>query len=242
MRTLQLLCLLITATFTANAQYILNLQTGELTPCESVEDVSEPVRTVSEIDGGYLVTYDIPEAYVHSPFANTDAVEVLIPGFTQLSRYDYPLLPLKLDQIEIGQYNDAEFTLKSSEINVLDIEVAGAPYLNDGIEPEHASDIVPYSGLYPDYIIGHTQVRKYKSHIAFFFIAPLNYDYEAKQIHACYQMTIEIKGKTSGIEEISDKQADGNVEYYNLHGVRICNPTKGVYLRHHGSRWDKVVL
>ena len=244
MRTIQLLCLLLTATFTGSAQHILDLRTGELTPCESVEDVSAPVRTVSEINGGYLVTYDIPEAYVHSPFVNTNAVEIVIPGFTQYGANYEPQLPVMLETLNIEPYKYADITLKSTEINIInvsdiDIEVAGAPYFNEGIGPEYATEITPYSGLFPDYIIGNPQIL---NRSAVFWIAPLNYDYEAKQIHACYQMTIEIKGKTSGIEEISDNQADGNVEYYNLHGVRVSNPTKGVYLRHQGSRWEKVVL
>ena len=48
------------------------------------------------------------------------------------------------------------------------------------------------------------------------------------------------RSESSGIDDIL---ADGDeVEYYNLHGVRIVNPTKGIYIKREGNKVTKVVL
>lgn len=35
---------------------------------------------------------------------------------------------------------------------------------------------------------------------------------------------------------------DGPVEYYNLQGVRVMNPSKGLYIKKQGDKATKVVL
>jgi hypothetical protein len=35
---------------------------------------------------------------------------------------------------------------------------------------------------------------------------------------------------------------DAEVEYYNLHGVKVENPEKGIYIMKQGGKTSKVVL
>lgn len=47
----------------------------------------------------------------------------------------------------------------------------------------------------------------------------------------------------SGVEEtLTDAESDAAVEYYNLQGVRVMNPGKGLYIKRQGSRTTNVVL
>ncbi|MBP3588947.1 MAG: choice-of-anchor J domain-containing protein [Muribaculaceae bacterium] len=45
----------------------------------------------------------------------------------------------------------------------------------------------------------------------------------------------------SGIEEV-EADEDAEPEYYNLHGIRVANPTHGIYIMRRGSVVSKVVL
>ncbi|MDE6612723.1 MAG: hypothetical protein K2K22_09215, partial [Muribaculaceae bacterium] len=47
---------------------------------------------------------------------------------------------------------------------------------------------------------------------------------------------------TSGVEGVDAVDADAPVEYYNLQGVRVANPGKGLYIRVQGNKATKVVL
>ena len=48
------------------------------------------------------------------------------------------------------------------------------------------------------------------------------------------------RSESSGIDDIL---ADGDeVEYYNLQGVRVMNPEKGIYIKRQGGKTSKVVL
>lgn len=47
----------------------------------------------------------------------------------------------------------------------------------------------------------------------------------------------------SGVDEfISDSNASASVEYFNLQGVRVTEPTKGIYIRRQGSKIEKVIV
>jgi len=54
----------------------------------------------------------------------------------------------------------------------------------------------------------------------------------------------EMKGEVLGVESIIADDADVNapVEYYNIQGVRVDNPTNGLYIRRQGSNATKVIL
>lgn len=47
---------------------------------------------------------------------------------------------------------------------------------------------------------------------------------------------------TSGVEGVDSVDAEAPVEYYNLQGVRVANPAKGLYIRVQGNKATKVVL
>jgi hypothetical protein len=46
----------------------------------------------------------------------------------------------------------------------------------------------------------------------------------------------------SGIEVIEADGSDAPVEYYNLNGVRVANPEKGLYIKRQGSKATKVLV
>ena len=54
--------------------------------------------------------------------------------------------------------------------------------------------------------------------------------------------TIDEKGTVTGIEDVEAGAEEGEVEYFNLQGVRVMNPTKGIYIRKYGSKVTKVCL
>lgn len=47
---------------------------------------------------------------------------------------------------------------------------------------------------------------------------------------------------SSGVEGVEIENADAPVVYYNLQGVRVDNPTKGLYIKQQGNKATKVVL
>ena len=54
--------------------------------------------------------------------------------------------------------------------------------------------------------------------------------------------TIDEKGTVTGIEDVEAGAEECEVEYYNLQGVRVMNPTKGIYIRRQGNTVTKVCL
>lgn len=49
------------------------------------------------------------------------------------------------------------------------------------------------------------------------------------------------KGITTGALSIDDEHQD-SPEYYNLSGIKVCNPTQGIYIRRQGSMIEKIVI
>ena len=50
------------------------------------------------------------------------------------------------------------------------------------------------------------------------------------------------EGVPTGIEDVEAGAEEGEVEYFNLQGVRVMNPTNGIYIRKCGSEVTKVCL
>lgn len=49
------------------------------------------------------------------------------------------------------------------------------------------------------------------------------------------------KATATGIEEVESESA-APVEYYNMQGVKVENPTNGVYVKRKGGKATKVVF
>ncbi len=49
-------------------------------------------------------------------------------------------------------------------------------------------------------------------------------------------------GSTQGVEGIEAEEAEANAEYYNLQGVRVVNPSTGVYIKVQGNKATKVYV
>lgn len=54
--------------------------------------------------------------------------------------------------------------------------------------------------------------------------------------------TVDVELKSAGVEGIEADDADMPVEYYNLQGIKVTNPGKGIFIRRQGSKVEKVTL
>lgn len=48
--------------------------------------------------------------------------------------------------------------------------------------------------------------------------------------------------KVSGVADVIVNDADAPVEYFNLQGIRVAEPTSGLYIRRQGSKSEKVLI
>ena len=46
----------------------------------------------------------------------------------------------------------------------------------------------------------------------------------------------------TGVENVADDNADAPVEYYTLQGIRVANPSAGIYLRRQGTAVTKILV
>jgi hypothetical protein len=53
---------------------------------------------------------------------------------------------------------------------------------------------------------------------------------------------VVIASPTTGVETIAVDNADAPVEYYNLQGVRVANPTPGLYITRQGTKVSKTLV
>ena len=66
------------------------------------------------------------------------------------------------------------------------------------------------------------------------------YQYYAGGKVAMY--TLEVPGDLTGIESVGAEDVEAPVEYYNLQGVKVANPAKGLYIKKQGKKTTKVIL
>lgn len=57
-----------------------------------------------------------------------------------------------------------------------------------------------------------------------------------------YQCTNFIDVKTAGVEDVKAEIENGDAEYYDLQGVRVDNPSYGIYIRRQGNSSTKVFI
>lgn len=56
-------------------------------------------------------------------------------------------------------------------------------------------------------------------------------------------ITVEYRGAGAGVDNVAvENNTDAPVEYYNIQGVRVSNPEKGLYIRRQGTKVNKIVI
>lgn len=74
-------------------------------------------------------------------------------------------------------------------------------------------------------------------------IAPGTYGFTVRfATDGTVSLDVEDKTGHSGIEDVGVGAGDGAVEYFNLQGVKVANPSNGVYLRRADGKVTKVLL
>lgn len=53
---------------------------------------------------------------------------------------------------------------------------------------------------------------------------------------------VDVTKDFSGVRNVADFDADAPVEYFNLSGVKVANPSNGIFIRRQGSKAEKVVI
>ena len=66
------------------------------------------------------------------------------------------------------------------------------------------------------------------------------YVYNHATVAAMY--TFEVPGDATAIESVEMEEAEAPVEYYNLQGIRVANPEKGLFIKKQGKKVTKVIL
>ncbi len=61
-------------------------------------------------------------------------------------------------------------------------------------------------------------------------------------VNACKVKSGDIKGNESAIKDVNVDNSEAPVEYFNLQGVRVQNPSNGLYIRRQGTDVKKVIL
>ncbi len=64
------------------------------------------------------------------------------------------------------------------------------------------------------------------------------YQYVPGQLAAQYTFSLI----TSGVEDVIINEEDAPVEYYNLQGIRVINPSNGIFIKKQGNKVTKIVL
>ena len=70
----------------------------------------------------------------------------------------------------------------------------------------------------------------------------VNNTYTTSTVTEMSKLQVSLKqGSINDVEEIEVNE-DTEIEYYNLQGVRVVNPGKGLYIKREGNKTTKVVL
>ncbi|MCM1519575.1 MAG: chitobiase/beta-hexosaminidase C-terminal domain-containing protein [Lachnoclostridium sp.] len=68
------------------------------------------------------------------------------------------------------------------------------------------------------------------------------YAEKAGKISDAKQLVVTRLGETTGIEAIAVDANEGAVEYFNLQGIRVANPSNGIFIRRQGKNVTKVLV
>ena len=67
---------------------------------------------------------------------------------------------------------------------------------------------------------------------------------EARDVETPAKAELLLKGKKTGVEDVTIEEVDEDapVEYYNLQGVKVENPSNGIYIKVQGKKSTKVYI
>ena len=135
-----------------------------------------------------------------------------------------PTLTFNEDHVYINTYPGAVLYIKK------DTKAASAPMR------------VPYTSTWTS-AESHEEMIGNDEHGKYLVKAVSNHDKFPKGMESeVVGFTIDNEGTVTGIEDVEAGAEEGEVEYFNLQGVRVMNPTKGIYIRKYGSKVTKVCL
>lgn len=69
-----------------------------------------------------------------------------------------------------------------------------------------------------------------------------NITYPKENLWPQLTLTLAKKGTTTAVDEVEVEDEDVKAEYYNLQGIRVMNPEKGVYIVKKGNKVSKVAF
>lgn len=185
------------------------------------------------------VTLDVNATY-HSSGYKTD---VTMGGETMLS-IDYT----KVD--EYGSYDCVEYSVdleindKTGALEKEDEETETTTYRVDSYglvleETEHYEYYEPGKQAETYYMVGHVD---YNSEFGY----PEEYwteeGYNDNAKHKVDRMVFsDYEFYASGVKDVEASGSESPAEYYDLHGVRVDNPGKGIYIMRRGGKTSKVM-
>ncbi len=200
----------------------------------SITGNSDNNMTIADAKAGYKynVTYDAVNQTIKVDWAG-EPLEVFIIGELK-DKYEAG------DEIRFGTNYPDEATIYftfGDEIEIPDFGAVEVPADQPAAAPRKVTSAVDYST---------TGLNVYNpSQPIVFQDAALELNYvaysKAMGASAGQRLVIGSNGETTGIENVA---VDNNapVEYFNLQGVRVANPSNGVFIRRQGNTASKVYV
>lgn len=157
-----------------------------------------------------------PAANVHIKYYNDGTCDFELPDFKLGGEDSESLGSIKVPNVTIDKSNTDKFSYQGS---VKNLSLGGGVIIAD-----------------VDNLTGTTDNNGNAD-----FDILVSWDNEGTKI----PITVTFSGKldnTTGIDDIEAVDADAPVEYYNLQGVRVADPTPGLYIRRQGNNVSKVII
>ena len=193
----------------AQAQQVLNLQTGLLT--DGVAS-TVPVRNVEALPNGYRVTYVFTRALLQPDNLYKGTLFWKVDGFGLSPASGDPCTLSRNDMLAVPEGYVATVELIDSAYCDFHYELTPArqPLIDSGDEiytQENVQAIVPYEGYKPQAVVSQLPTQSYRGHdLCLVGVAPIQYNYAEKTVRAytsiTYKVTFapEVKGSSVGTE------------------------------------------
>lgn len=181
-------------------------------------NIAQPMlTTVSSISG---TTNPADYAYVKNRYS--DAIYYIkdnAPAYYTITKDDVNVSGF--DVFELGGVKYVVYPTTNLSFNIAK--------LNDNTVVASESDSTPKNNTFNTFVaevVSETKVNIYQYHVG----------------TKAAMYTFEIPaGDTTAIEEV-EAEEEAPVEYYNIQGVRVVNPEKGLYIKRQGNKVTKVIL